>query len=202
MRPQAEPSRVQEVVGHAVWIRQCDEVTAGHNIRLEAETIARDSALEIEREEPVSLASEYPDRYGWPIHEVARRPEDGVGLWPLMRFSRSRHLWWNVVQKVRVQVELSAVATGHGGALARVEPARVIPPCSRGLARVGDHRVHENKLSDGNSSAYHGGSEPTERLRDEHHVTALPDCRDNQACVFGQTGVFVVAGQVDRNDLV
>ena len=73
---------------------------------------------------------------------------------------------------------------------------------ARGLARYRDHRIHQDKLSDGSPFTNERCGEATQRLRNEHDVLAPTDGFENQTRVLGQPGAFIVAGQIDRHGFV
>lgn len=177
-------------------------MSAAQDIRLKPKAIERYPALELEREEPVTLTAKYPDGHGRPLHEVAARRKDCVCFGPLVRFPLGRNLWWNVMQEVLIHIELFAVTTGRGGTLARVLPARVVPPCTWGLAWVGNHRVDEDDLCDDGPGTHHGRRETAERLRNKHDVVPATDCLLNQTRVLGQARIFVVPRKIDGDSIV
>src|SRR3954454_5852606 len=121
---------------------ECDEVTARHHVRVDAEAVLRDSPLELGGEEPVVGADKDAHAPLWPGREGAGRAERRVALGSLAVFQAGRV---DVMEEVRLDVEL-AVAAEPGGFFTRFDGAGGVPPVPRCLAGQGDHRVDEDKL--------------------------------------------------------
>src|SRR3954447_22860462 len=137
---------------------ECDEVTARHHVRVDAEAVLRDSPLELGGKEPVVGADQ--DAYAplRPRRERAGRAERRVALRSLAVLEPGRV---DVVEEVRLDVEF-AVAAEPRGFFTRLDGAGGAPPAPRCLAGHGDHRVDEDKLLYAQSLGSHRRGEAAE----------------------------------------
>lgn len=108
-----ENSSFEQVIGHSGRVGQREQVTARQHVGLDAQSFLGHPALETGREEPVVGADEHADRDIRPGRERARLREADVGLRPLIRLAFGCDIWWDVVQEIGREVELS-VAAGFG----------------------------------------------------------------------------------------
>jgi len=129
-------SSFEQVLGHSGRVGQGEQVTAGQHVGLDAQSLFGHPALEIGREEPVVGADEGADRNIGPGRERARLREADIGFRPLIRLAFGCDMWWNVVQEIGREVELS-VAPGFGGPTLCGLRADVAPPLARGSPGVG-----------------------------------------------------------------
>jgi hypothetical protein len=105
---------VHDVVGDGLGLRESNEVTAGPNVGVDTEAILGDVPLEVGGEEAIVGADEHAGRDGGPRLEVARRREDGVAFGTLAVLTGDNNLGGNVVQEIRVQVEVAVSSSGRG----------------------------------------------------------------------------------------
>jgi hypothetical protein len=136
-----------------------------------------------------------------PRLESAGLAKHRVGLRALVRLALLDDLGWKVVQEVRGEIKARAVTAALSRGDPRVLPSGVRPPLPRRLARQGDHAVDEDQHPYPRLRADERRSEAAERLRDEDRL-ARPDRLEHALGVDRQSGLRVVAGQVDGDRLV
>jgi hypothetical protein len=97
-------------------------------------TLLRDPTLELDRKEPIVASGDHMGRNLGPGFESARLTEHDVGLRALVRLALLDDVGRDVVQEVRREVEVGAVATLVCGRYPRRDRLGVVPPLSSGLA--------------------------------------------------------------------
>ncbi len=110
-------------------------MAAGQLVDLDLQSLLRDPTLELDRKETIVASG---DRVGGnlgPGFESAPLSEHDVGLGALVRLALLDDVGRDVVQEVRREVEVGAVATLVCGRDPRRDRPGVVPPLSSGLAR-------------------------------------------------------------------
>src|SRR5262249_9379862 len=74
--------------------------------------------------------------------------ESDVALATFIRGSLFSDSIWHVVEEVRGEIELDAVATTLGRSNPRLEPSSMVPPVARRFAGKRDHCVYEDEHAD------------------------------------------------------
>jgi hypothetical protein len=105
------------------------------------------------------------------------------------------------VEEVGSQIEVGAVATPLRGLDPGFDRSSGSPPLSSGLAGSRNHPIDKNQHAHANPRTHERGRKTSERLGNEHRV-ARTDCFDDSIGVYRETGLFVVAGQVNCNRFV
>ena len=188
-----------QAVGEAGRIAERDQVPARHLIRLDAESVAGDAALEPGWEEPVAGADQHPDRDVRPVLEGAWLPEGGVG-WLAWRPGGCQHgpgPGRQVMQEIGLDVELTAAAGRLVGCPARLPGSGSVRPLTRSLAGFGDHRVQQDDHRD--RPPDHGRGESGQRLRDQHHAGLAANRPIDDLSVFREAKRRVVLRDVHRD---
>jgi hypothetical protein len=111
LRPSPELEVLKELICETVWIREREEVAAGQLLDLDLQSLLRDPTLELDRKEPIVASRDHVDGNLGPGFESARLSEHDVGLGALVRLALLDELGRHVVQEVRGEVEVAAVAT-------------------------------------------------------------------------------------------
>jgi hypothetical protein len=162
------------------------------------QSFARDAPLEVDRKEPIVAPRDHVYRNLGPRFETAGLGEHDLGLGTLMPFALLNDLGRHVVQEVRGEVELRAVAAALCSFCPRCRRPGVVPPLSSRLAGNRDHGVDEHQHAYANPRTHQRRGETAERLRDENHVSS-PDRFNDAIGVGREARLFVVPGQVDRD---
>jgi hypothetical protein len=196
--PQLGSEVPKELICETVWIREREEVAAGQLVDLGVQSLLRHPTLEVDRKEAIVASGDHVDRNLGPGFESARLTEHDVGLGALVRLALLDDLGRDVVEEVRGEVEVSAVATPVCGRYPRCDRFGVVPPLSNRLAGNRNHRVDEHQHAHANLRAHQRRREATERLYDEDDLTR-PDRLEDAISVGRETGSVVVAVQVDRD---
>src|SRR5215831_10039015 len=102
-------------------------MTSRDLVNTRIQSFPRDSALEVDREEPIVTAGNYVNRDIGPRLEAARFGERRFCLVALASLTLCDDFGWKVVQEVRGHVELRRVrapagCSGPGGGRSRISP--------------------------------------------------------------------------------
>src|ERR1700723_2831731 len=104
-----------QLIGELGRAGQRDQVTARNHVDVQAESVPRDPALEVQREEPVVSSRDHPGGYVRPALDGARLAEGDVGLGKVVRLTRGCDVRGHIVQEVGGQVELGGIPARLGG---------------------------------------------------------------------------------------
>ena len=109
----------------------------------------------------------------------------------------------NLFERCRREVTRKVMSEDHG----RVERVRklmagVRPPFARSLAGSRHHRGDKDQQLRGQTVAHKRRSEPTERLRDQDHLSPVADGGNHRLGVLLEPRRIVVARQIYRHDVV
>jgi hypothetical protein len=117
--------------------------------------------------------------------EVRGLAEGDLGFLALVRGSFFGDILWHIMEEIRGEIELDAVATTLGRSLPRFEPPSVIPPLSGRFAGKRDHRVHEGEHANRrpSASAHERCRECSPSIGNECHVASIPDRGDDEVGV-------------------
>src|SRR5690606_9294289 len=94
--------------------RERDEVSARYDLELDAQPIARDAPLKLDREQSIVRARDRADRNRGPGGEVARILHRGAGLIVLVLRELLHDVLRNVVEKIDHVVERIGVSVALG----------------------------------------------------------------------------------------
>src|SRR5688500_1811842 len=97
-----------------------------------------------------------------PGAEICRLTERDLRLFSLVFGSLGDNVGRHVVEEVRVELELGAVAMELGCGQTRFRRAGVAPPVAGRLAWLRDHRVHEHQSPSSNARGYERSGEPAQ----------------------------------------
>ena len=169
------------------------QVPAVHFVGGDAQPFPYDPAKERGREEALVPAQ---DESGGDVGPRVQRPrlfEGRAGLPAESRRELCRHVRGEIVGEDLLRVErVGKDVTG------------VRPPFARRFARSGHHRRHEDDQARVEAHADERRGEPAEGLGHHDHITfGIGRRRVGDAIgVLGQSRTVVIAGQVDRDDVV
>src|SRR4051794_14321867 len=90
-----------------------------------AEPLVCHACLKVARKEPIVFTNHHVNRNVGPRLEVCGLAEGGVGFPALVRGSFFGDILWHVMEEIRGEIELDAVATTLGRSLPRFEPPSV-----------------------------------------------------------------------------
>src|SRR5262245_9948416 len=122
-------------------------MAAGHQIRPQAEPVARYASLEVSGKEPVIARNEHASRHRGPAFEIAARREDLRGL-PRLALGPGfiDHWLWYVMKEVAERIKWGVCRSAVPLvllALGRVMTG-VRPPLAGTLAGLRDHSIEQN----------------------------------------------------------
>src|SRR6516225_6279993 len=137
-----------EELGKLSRTGESNQVSAWDFIGALPQPLARHAGLKIAREEPIIFAHHDVDWDVGPRLEVRAFVESDVALPMFIPSSLFSDSIWHVVEEVRGEIELDAVATALGRGNPRLEPSSMVPPVARRFAGKRDHCVYEDEHAD------------------------------------------------------
>ena len=162
-----------------------------------SEACTGNAPLKFQGEEPILRRSDDTRWYSGQRRKLQGWLKTNSASFALVRRSCPQDLLGQVTQKIRLQIEFSAVGSALSGRNPCPCGARVLPPIPSGLARYGDRSIDENELADRYPLANDSGGERSKRLSNEGDVCPLSNFPDHDLSIFFQTCAFVVARQVN-----
>jgi len=137
-----------------------------------------------------------------PALEAAGLAENCLGFLAWLFRVGAQHVLRHIVQKARSHIEFRRIAAVRSGLFPRFGGSCCAPPRTSRLAGLGDHRVDEHDHPHGRTRANKGRREAPWRLSDENNVAAFRDRADDDVRIRRETGVPVVARQINRDGFV
>src|SRR5262249_31917158 len=110
--------------------------------------------LEFDRKEPIVTPGDHVDWNLWPCFKPAWLTKDDVGFWALMRLALLNNLGRNVMQEVRGEIKMGAVAAAVRSRCSRLDCPRIVPPLACRLAGNRDHRIDQHQHAHSNLLTY------------------------------------------------
>jgi hypothetical protein len=171
--------------GEFAWMGERNQVATWDFVNGLAEPLVCHARLKVTRKEPIVFTNYHVNRNVGPRLEVRGLAEGDLGFLALVRGAFFGDILWHIMEEIRCEIELDAVATPLGRSLPRFEPPSVIPPLTGRFAGKRDHRVHEVEHANRrpSASADERCCECAHRLGNECHVVSLPDRGDDEVGV-------------------
>ncbi|MET4241318.1 hypothetical protein ABIB07_004549 [Bradyrhizobium sp. RT10b] len=171
-------------------------MATGDFLNLLSEPFTRDTPLKFDREKSVVSSRKNTNGDVGPAREATGLAENGLGFLAWFR-GGAQHVLGYIVQKVSFHIEFRRIPAASRSLFPCFDRSCCIPPCTGGLVGLGDHRVDEQKHPHGRRPANKGRREARKRLSDEYHAASFRYRADNDLRIRGETGVPVVARQID-----
>ena len=143
LRSRPSSKVTNKLIDETAWIRERKEVAARELVDVLVKSFPRDAPLEVDRKEPIIAAGDNMDRILGPRFETAGLAEHNVGLGALVSLALLDDLGRNVVQEVRGEVEVRAIAATLCSLCSRSYRSGVAPPFPSRLAGNRNHGVDE-----------------------------------------------------------
>src|SRR5262245_23764560 len=162
---------------------ESDEMPARHVVGLEAESLACDAALKLQRKEPIVAPDEDARGNLRPLLEATGRCEYRIRLaWLALGKGRIDERLRHIVKELDQRIERTI-------ARLRLGVAGMLPPLARGFAGCRDHRIEKNEETNPHLLAHERCHETGERLRYDHQAARIPcaDRADHGCGGFGQS---------------
>ena len=187
---------MKERLEQSFGVSQSEEVAARNDGRVHANAVAYQLSLKFEGKQTVVSPYDRFSRNVGPRHDIARLAERNVCFVTRIGEDGGSVLSAEVVEKVRLYVELGVVSAGLGGCDPSDDGPASRPPLPRGLSRCGHHCVDQDEPSDWNPIAGHHCAEATHRLGHHDWLSTALDGNDDHRRILGQTRVGCRTGQV------
>ncbi len=130
----------KKALGQPFRIRQRDEMATGNFLHLLSEPFAHDAALKFDREKTVVSSRKNMNGDFGPALEATGLAENDLGF-------------------LRSHIEFRRIAAPRRSLFPRFGRSCCAPPCTSGLAGLGDHRVDEHEHPHGRTRANKGRRE-------------------------------------------
>jgi hypothetical protein len=125
--------------GEFAWMGERNQVATWDFVNGLAEPLVCHARLKVTRKEPIVFTNYHVNRNVGPRLEVRGLAEGDLGFLALVRGSFFGDILWHIMEEIRGEIELDAVATTLGRSLPRFEPSSVIPPLTGRFAGKRDH---------------------------------------------------------------
>jgi len=137
-----------------------------------------------------------------PSFDVAWLSEGDVGFIPRVGEYRGSLLSREVVEEIRLKVEIGVVSASLSAGGPSVDRIGGRPPLSGRFSGRRHHCVHQDEPSDRNPIARHHGAEGAHRLRHHHWFSTALDGSDDQRGVLRKSRDGVRAGKINGTGLM
>ena len=169
-----------------------------NNDRIDADALAQKPPLKFDGKEAVVSPGDRRSGNAGPPLDIASLTEGNVDFIPRVGQYRSSLLGREVVEKIRLKVELRVVSTSLSGSDPSANCARGRPPLPGRLSGRRHHCVHQYEPADWDPIASHHGTEAAHRLRHHHGLSTTLDGIDDQRGVVRKSCPWVRARKINR----
>jgi hypothetical protein len=189
---------MKERLDQSVWVGQREEVAPRNDVRVHADTLAQDLPLKPDWKQAVVSPNDRRGGHVGPCPDIARLTECDVCLVPRIGKNRGGIVRREVMEEVRLEIELGVVSHGVCGIGASGDRTGGLPPLSRRLSGCRHHGVHQDEPADGNPITSHHSAEAAHRLGHHDRLSTALDGGDDHCRIFGEPSFGIATWQVDR----